>query len=128
MFQEEIAETIIERVTDYALSVKKNRLHLYEGIADTFAQAEEGGGIDFFETVEKGHGRIETRRCWPTSDADCLNYLNDEGQWKKLGSVAMVEATRRERGETSVESRYYISSLPSDAERMLAATRVRTGA
>lgn len=123
--QKEIAKTIAKGGADYVLSVKKNQLQLYEEITDTFAQARGNGfeGIDFFETVEKGHGRIERRRCWATSDPDCLAYLNEKGQWNELASIAMVESERTERGKTSVESRYYISSLPSDAQTLLDATR-----
>ena len=124
--QKEIATTIIENGADYVLSVKKNQPQLYGDIAETFANVRENGSEtvphDFFETVEKGHGRIERRRCWATSERDYLNRVNDDGRWKNLTSIAMVEAERRVDGQTTVESRLYISSLPCDAERLLAAT------
>ena len=102
---------------------------MYEDITDTFAQAREAGfaSMDFFETVEKSHGRIEKRRCWATSAPDCPAYLNDKGQRKKLARIAMVESERTHRGEASVESRYYISSLPSDARTLHGATRAHWG-
>ena len=57
--QREIANTIIEREADYALSVKNNQRQLHEDIRDTFAYAREDGFVsiahDFCETVEKGH-------------------------------------------------------------------------
>ena len=125
--QKEIATTIIESGADYALSVKKNQPQLYGDIAETFAYVRENGSEtaphDFYETVEKGHGRIERHRCWATSERDYLNHVNDDGRWKNLTSIAMVEAERRVDGQTTVESRLYISSLPCDAERLLAATR-----
>ena len=127
--QKEIATTIIESGADYALSVKKNQPQLYGDTAETFAYVRENGSEtaphDFYETVEKGHGRIERRRCWATSERDYLNHANDDGRWKNLTSIAMVEAERRVDGQTTVESRLYISSLPCDAERLLAATRGR---
>jgi len=125
--QKEIATTIIDSGADYVLSVKKNQPQLYEDIAETFACVRENGSDtlphNFFETVDKGHGRIERRRCWATSEPDYLNHVNDGGQWKSLTSVAMVESERRLDGRATVESRLYISSLPGDAERLLAATR-----
>ena len=125
--QKEIAATIIENGADYALSVKKNQPRLYEDIAETFDYARdndfENMSHDFFETVGKGHGRIETRRCWATSEPDYLDYVNDGGRWKNLSSIAMVESEREVGGETTVESRLYISSLSCDAKRLLAATR-----
>ena len=125
--QKEIAATIIDGGADYVLSVKKNQPQLYDDIAETFASVRDNGSDtlphDFFETVDKGHGRIDRRRCWATSEPDYLDYVNDGGQWKNLTSVAMVESERRLDGRTTVESRLYISSLPCDAERLLAATR-----
>ena len=47
--------------------------------------------------------------------------------WPGLRSVAMVLSERREGERVSVESRYYISSLQSDAGRLLQATRSHWG-
>ena len=129
--QKEIAKTIIERGADYVLSLKKNQPQLHRDVSDTFAYGLEDGfsGIahDFHETVEKNHGRIEKRRCWTISEPDYLNYLNEGGQWKNLVSIGMVEAHRSVDGKTSVETRFYISSLPGDAKELLAATRGHWG-
>ena len=129
--QKEIAKTIIERGAGYVLSLKKNQPRLYRDVRDMFADAGEDGfpGIayDFHETVEKNHGRIEKRRCWTISEPDYLNYLNEGGQWKNLVSIGMVEAHRSVDGKTSVETRFYISSLPGDAKELLAATRGHWG-
>ena len=121
--QKEIASKIIESGADYVLSVKKNQPQLYEDIAETFADSLENISHDFSETVDKGHGRIEIRKCWAISETDYLDYVNEDGRWKDLSSIAMVESERRVDGETTVESRFYISSIPNDAERLLAATR-----
>ena len=121
--QRGIAGAIIESGADYVLSVKKNQPRLYADITETFVHGLENISHDHFETVEKGHGRIETRRCWAMSEPDYLDYINDGGRWKNLTSVAMVESERRVDGETTIESRFYISSLPCDAKRLLAATR-----
>ena len=99
-------------------------MRLIDRIMNTgFAITFDGVAHDFCETVEKGHGRIERRRCWAISEPDHLDYLNDGNRWKNLTSIGMVESERSVDGKTSVESRYYISSLPGDAEQMLAATR-----
>jgi predicted transposase YbfD/YdcC len=129
--QKEIAKTIIERGAYYVLSLKKNQPQLHRDVSDTFAYAREDGfssiAHDFHETVEKNHGRIEKRRCWTISEPDYLNYLNEGGQWKNLVSIGMVEAHRSVDGKTSVETRFYISSLPGDAKELLAATRGHWG-
>lgn len=79
--QKEIASVIVGGGADYVLSVKRNQPQLYEDISETFAYAR-GRGLgsvsdDFFETVDKGHGRIEIRRCWTISDPECLEYINE---------------------------------------------------
>ena len=79
------------------------------------------------ETVGKGHGRIEKRRCWAVSDPDHLDYVNDHSQWSGLKSLAMVESERTENGKTSTQTRYYISSLPNDARMLLASVRTHWG-
>ena len=127
--QKEIAKTIIDKGADYVLAVKKIQSRLHQDITDTFAQAREDGRAcsDFCETVEKGHGRIEKRRCWVISEQECLEYINDGGQWKSLSSIGMVESERIVDGKTSVETRYYILSLPGYAGRLLSASRGHWG-
>ena len=78
---------------------------------------------DWFETVEKGHGRVETRRCTTVSSQEFIAYLNERERWSNLSSVAMVESERDIYGKVSSQTRYYISSLSRDAERMLKAVR-----
>ena len=96
--QKEIAQKIIERGADYTLSLKQNQRRLHEEVSELFDEAgrEDFADLDcdWFETVEKGHGRVETRRCRAVSDASFIAYLNDGGEWPELRSVAMVESER----------------------------------
>ena len=129
--QKEIALTILEGGADYLLAVKGNQGRLYEDIRDLFEGAEESGydGVphDFATTLNKGHGRIERRECRTISDPACLGYLITAGDWPGLRSVGVVRSERREGERVSVEWRYYISSLESEAQRFLGATRSHWG-
>ena len=129
--QKEIARTIVEEGAGYVLALKKNQAQLYADVMDTFTQERAGGFADvehdFHETVEKGHGRIERRRCWTISDHDYLDWLHNSREWTRLKSIALVEAERHIDGKTSVETRCYISSLPGCAAELLAATRGHWG-
>ena len=129
--QKEIARTILKRGADYVLSVKGNQGRLYDDLRDLFEGAEEPGydGVphDFATTLNKGHGRIERRECRTTSDPACLEYLSTAGDWPGLRSVGMVRSERRGGEQVSVETRYYISSLESDARRLLEAARSHWG-
>jgi predicted transposase YbfD/YdcC len=125
--QKDIARQIVEQGADYVLALKKNQGKLYQEVTDTFesglGSGFEGLEHDFYQTVGKGHGRIETRQCWVVSEPEVLEYLNGEGAWAGLGSVAMVRSKRVVREEEEVENRYYISSLKGDARQLLEATR-----
>lgn len=61
------------------------------------------------ETVEKDHGRIETRRYYQSA---ALDWFADRAAWEGLQSVGMVEAIRELGDQRTVERRYYLSSLP----------------
>ncbi len=129
--QKEVAEKIIEQKADYVLALKKNQPSLYDDVVEIFDDEREtkidGRSPNFVETVDKGHGRIETRRCRTVNDPDHIAYLNDAGEWSKLASVAMVESERLTGGERSIETRYFISSLSGDAESMLECVRAHWG-
>lgn len=121
--QKHIAQTIVEAQADYVLSVKENQGHLYEDIAVLFAvdQAHDFkyASLEYHQTVNKGHGRIEIRECWSTSNPAYLNLIREKEKWAGLQSIAMVVCTRLVAGKETKKIRYYISSLPSDAKRIL---------
>ncbi len=122
--QKEIAAAIIEQEADYVLALKGNQTHLHEDVQWLFEQAHQSQFAqvphDFHQTIDKGHGRIEIRRCWTLSD---LDYLVQKSQWKGLQSVAMVQAERRINGTTRTETRYYLSSLSGNAQQIAEAVR-----
>ena len=68
--------------------------------------------MGFHQTVEKGHGRIESRRCGAVVDPENLKYVNDGQSWPHWQSLVRVESTRRLPEQTTLEVRYFISSLP----------------
>ena len=129
--QKGIAAKVVDKGADYVLAVKKNQPELHEAVKDTFDQARRDSFANvahrFSETIDKGHGRIETRRCWAVSDPDYINYVDERRQWLNLTSLAMVESERLVKGRTSVETRYFISSLPNDAQALLDAVRGHWG-
>ena len=125
--QKQIAKSIVDKGADYVLSLKGNQPRLHEDVKDLFDGAMqlgfEGMNYDMWESVEKGHGRIETRQCWVISDPQDLTYIRSLKDWRDLNCVAMVKAERRIGDSISVESRYYISSLKGNARQLLRAIR-----
>ena len=125
--QTQIAQTIVEAEADYVLSVKENQGHLFEDISVLFAvdQAHDFkyASLAHHQEVNKGHGRIETRECWSTSDPAYLNLIRDRENWAGLRSIAMVVSTRMLGDKQTKKVRYYISSLPGDPEKLLHVVR-----
>jgi predicted transposase YbfD/YdcC len=125
--QTEITETIIEGGGDYLLAVKENQGHLFEDIQCLFevevAQGMKYAQYSYTKSVNKGHGRIETRECWATDREEYLRLVRKRQQWKGLKSVVRI-VSQRQIGETiEVQTRYFISSLPPDAKLILKAKR-----
>jgi predicted transposase YbfD/YdcC len=127
--QTQTVETILGKKADYALPVKENQPRLLEALHGLFDDPEEMRWVecDWFRTMEKGHGRVETRECWTTSDAEYLKYVGTLADWQGLHSIAVVQSVREIGKETTMTRRYFISSLESDAELMLHAVRSHWG-
>jgi predicted transposase YbfD/YdcC len=121
--QTQIAKTIVEAEADYVLSVKENQGHLYEDISVLFAvdQAQnfKYASLEYAKTTNKDHGRIEVRECWSTSNPEYLNLIRGRQAWMGLQSITMIMGTRIIDGKQTKRVRFYISSLPSNAERLL---------
>ncbi|MDO8642728.1 MAG: ISAs1 family transposase [Candidatus Woesearchaeota archaeon] len=122
--QREIAMQIQEQAGDYVLALKGNQGNLNEAVR-LFLETEDSKSADSrivsrYTDVDAGHGRIETRRCIVS---DRIDWLEKKSDWRGLTSVAMLEETREGNGKTSVERRFFISSLPADAKQIAHAIR-----
>jgi predicted transposase YbfD/YdcC len=109
-----------------ALALKGNHETVHDEVKEFFADAVapcatqcadtvSEGTVDFHQTIEKNHGRVETRRWWQSSD---LDWCEDKARWKGLKSIGMVKSIRAVKGKSSIERRYFLSSLPLDAENL----------
>ena len=125
--QTNIAQTSIAAQADYVLSVKENQGNLLKDISGLFAieQAQDfkDAPFEYIKTVNKGHGRIDRRECWSTSNPEYLNLIRNAKNWAGLQSSAMVVCTRIIGEKQTQHIRFYISSLPSNAKRILDAVR-----
>ncbi len=68
----------------------------------------EGCDHDFHKTVNKNHGRIETRRCRVIGTPEYIRYVDPDGLWPDLRSLVLIEAQRRQGDRVTSETRYYI--------------------
>jgi predicted transposase YbfD/YdcC len=122
--QREIAKAIITEGADYVLALKGNQGNLHEDVVQLFTAARKQNfkNIEhqFHSTVEKGHGRNETRSYWVMGNTE---YLIAAKNWVGLQSIGMVESERKINGKSSIEQRYYILSINSDVQRFAQAVR-----
>ena len=126
-----IAEQIVAQQADYVLAVKGNQVNLQEDMSLFFRLAQQNNfqkvTYTYDQTVNKDHGRVEVRHCWAVSGQDSLQFLRDADRWRGLRTLVMVTSQRQVDGQTSSETRYYITSLPNDATRILHAVRSHWG-
>ena len=120
--QKEIAKEIKETDADYVLALKGNHELTHAEVKSYLddAIARKAKELAFTETVDKGHGRLETRRYW---QSDKLDWFAERKQWEGLQSVGVVEAVREVGGQRTVERRYYLSSLSVEVQRFARAVR-----
>jgi predicted transposase YbfD/YdcC len=111
--QTEIAKKIVENKADYILAVKENQKHLSEQVKDEFHFCKTEN-ID--QTIDIGHGRIETRTCTVISD---FQFIENNNKWSNLQSIIKIESLREFKNsdkEPEKAVRYYISSKIDTAE------------
>ena len=117
--QTKITKKIKEQKGDYVIGLKGNQGTLHAEAVIFFDQAmdvrAQEAECKYTKTLEKGHGRIEEREIWITSD---LHWLDGIENWDGLKSLICIKSTRHEKEKTSMEMRYYISSLSTTAEHI----------
>jgi predicted transposase YbfD/YdcC len=114
--QKDIATTIVEKDADYVLALKGNQETLFNDVQQLFdrlLQDIASNDLHYYETFDERHGRSEHRHYWTTSQLDTLRTRQE---WPRLQTIGMVESERSQNAETTIERRYYILSLPSDAQ------------
>jgi predicted transposase YbfD/YdcC len=122
--QKAIARTIRGRKADYILALKGNHERLFEQVVAFweagYSRRMRGPDIRYHRQWDESHGRFEARRCWAASD---LDWLEGREEWEDLRSVVFIESERFIGDLLSVETRYYLSSLPNDAKLLNEAIR-----
>lgn len=126
--QKDIAAAVRQREADYVLTVKDNQPTLLMTIHEAFLAHAESDFTDptlrRFKTVERGHGRDETREYFVAAAPD---ELIRNGEWKDVASIGMVQRTRIVDGKVTEEIVYYLSSLPPKVKTLTRAVRGHWG-
>jgi predicted transposase YbfD/YdcC len=129
--QRELSSQVVEAGGDYLWFVKENQPSLLCDLELLFERPRISAGwsdptSDFrvARQVESGHGRLDQR------EIIVSRLLHEYLDWPYLDQVFRLERRVTERGQTTSEIRYGITSMPpevADAERLLMVARTEWG-
>lgn len=127
--QKEIVEAIRDQEAEYVITLKANQGTLYDEVVDFFIDSQDrdwdGVAHRYLKTVDKDHGRQETRHYYIV---DVPEALHRQHGWRDLRSVGMVYAERQVGDREPVgETRYFITSLAPKVKAFARAVRGHWG-
>jgi predicted transposase YbfD/YdcC len=111
--QKEHVRKIKEKDADYVLALKGNQGHFHQEVVEFFEDSMKVQFDDvphqFFQGgIEKDHGRLEKRSYWLVTE---LEWFSKAKGWAGLRGIGMVESERTQDGKTSLERRFFCTSL-----------------
>ena len=131
--QTKIVKEIRKKKADYVISLKGNQetLHnevrgYFEDLKDEIREIKDGKSkeIGYARTLDKGHGRIELREYFYSTDISWMKQPKKE--WAGLNGIGMVYRKVTRNGNVTEEVQYYISSL-NDVNQFARAVRKHWG-
>ena len=105
--QKAIAQAFSQAGGDYVLALKGNQKELHKDVSLFLGDPDHAEMCGVLQSVDGGHGRIETRRALIRHDLDWLEARHD---WPGLKAIGKVIATREKEGKTTTQTRYYLLS------------------
>jgi predicted transposase YbfD/YdcC len=127
--QVEIAEAILAHQADYLLALKGNQPTLEADVLDYFRTAPKAELVTK-TTVEKGHGRIETRTYTASNVVDWIASARSypgRPRFSGIKTLVKIDTQTEKAGVISGDTRTYISSAPRDIERLATGARGHWG-
>jgi predicted transposase YbfD/YdcC len=124
-----IADKIVAHKADFMLALKGNQLTLETEVEDYFRTAPEGE-IVRKTTIEKGHGRIETRIFTASKTVGWIaseRTYPGQPRFNHIKTIVKVVNRTEFKDHCTQDIRFYISSTPLDIERLAHAARAHWG-
>ena len=123
--QKTITQTILEQQANYVLTVKGNQKRTMQAMETWFAEhafAVPAALKPALDAFDERHGRLTRHRVFVYPVPTELNVF---AEWPGAQSILAVESIRmiKPHGRVTAEKRYFLSSLPSEDERQIAAIR-----
>lgn len=116
--QTKIVRKIIKKKADYVISLKGNQGTLHNEVKEYFEDLEkdmpqilkgEHELVKSKRTLDRGHGRIEERTYFYSTDIDWM--IDAKKDWAGLEGIGMIHRRILEKGEETEEVQYYIGSI-----------------
>src|SRR5260221_3212564 len=127
--QVEIADKIVAHKADYLLALKGNQPTLEADVEDYFRTAPEDEVVRK-TTIEKGHGRIETRLFTASKTIDWIKPEKSypgQPRFNHIKTIVKVVNRTEFKDHCTQDDRLYISSASLDIERLADASRAHWG-
>ena len=127
--QVEIADKIVAHKADFLLALKGNQLTLETEVEDYFRTAPDGE-IVRKTTVEKGHGRIETRIFTASKAVDWIKSDKSypgQPRFNHIKTILKVVNQTEFKDHCTQDDRLYISSTTLDIDRLAQGARGHWG-
>ena len=127
--QVEIADKIVSHKADYLLALKGNQPTL-EADVESYFDTAPASELVSKSSVEKGHGRIETRIYTASSTIDWIasdRSYPGKPRFAGIKTIVKVHSRVEHTDRCSFETRYFISSASNDIERLAAGVRGHWG-
>jgi predicted transposase YbfD/YdcC len=117
--QVEIADKIVAHKADYLLALKGNQPTLEADVLDYFRTAPASELVTK-TTLEKGHGRIETRTYTASKAVDWIvseRSYPGQPRFTNIKTIVKVDTRTEHADRSTFDTRTYICSAPLDIER-----------
>ena len=118
--QQTIAKKIVDKKADYILALKGNQGNLHKEVSKFFNQSFDNKfkniNHDFYEHIDSGHGRIETRQCWLIDPKQYNDYFSNLEKWRNLEGIIIVKTKRELKNRVTEDIRFYITSHKANAQ------------
>lgn len=128
--QSAIAEQITQQQADYILALKGNHPTLLEQAQTRFKEVQSRQGEDtehtHYQETSAGHHRIESRTIWQIPARQVFSTAQLK-HWAGLQSLVVVHSSRRLWNIDTSETRYFLSSLSTDAQTFARYIRAHWG-
>jgi Transposase DDE domain. len=112
-----VKKIVKENNADYVVALKENHGILHGEVKEYFLNEEENGfknkNIERYRTMEKGHGRIEERIYYYSTD---IKWMDARKDWEKMNGIGMVIRKVEENGSKREERAFHFGSVKTVGE------------